>query len=76
MHDDLLSSILKAPMSFFDTTPTGRIISRFSKDLFSIDSELSEVLDFFLWCSLYVVVSLGTITFATPWFGVAIVPSK
>lgn len=76
MHDDLLSSILKAPMSFFDTTPTGRIISRFSKDLFSIDSELSEVLDFFLWCSLYVVVSLGTITFATPWFGVAIVPSE
>ena len=76
MHDDLLSSILKAPMSFFDTTPTGRIISRFSKDLFSIDSELSEVLDFFLWCSLYVVVSLGTITFATPWFGIAIVPSK
>jgi ATP-binding cassette subfamily C (CFTR/MRP) protein 1 len=49
MHDDLLASILKAPMSFFDTTPTGRIISRFSKDLFSIDSELSEVLDFFLW---------------------------
>lgn len=49
MHDDLLASILAAPMSFFDTTPTGRIISRFSKDLFSIDSELSEVFDFFLW---------------------------
>ena len=74
LHDELLQNVFRAPLFFFDTTPTGRIISRFSKDLFSIDSELSETFDFFLWGSLYVVISLGTITFATPWFGVAIVP--
>jgi len=74
LHDELLQSVFRAPLFFFDTTPTGRIISRFSKDLFSIDSELSETFDFFLWGSLYVVISLATITFATPWFGVAIVP--
>mmetsp|Transcript_842 Transcript_842/g.2339 ORF Transcript_842/g.2339 Transcript_842/m.2339 type:complete len:1469 (-) Transcript_842:87-4493(-) len=74
LHNNLLASVLKAPQSFFDTTPLGRIISRFSKDMHSIDQELSDYFDFFLSCSLFVVVSLGTITFATPWFGVAILP--
>lgn len=74
MHDDVLASVFNAPMSFFDTTPTGRILSRFSKDLYSIDLEISQNLDFFLYGSLTVVVSLGTICVVTPWFGVAILP--
>ena len=74
LHKSLLASVLKAPQSFFDTTPLGRILSRFSKDLYSIDLELSDYFDFFLWCTLSVVTSLGTIMFVTPWFGIAVVP--
>jgi ABC-type multidrug transport system fused ATPase/permease subunit len=48
LHKNLLRSILNAPMIFFDTTPSGRILSRFSKDLYSIDTELSDYFDFFL----------------------------
>lgn len=74
LHKNLLNSILRAPQSFFDTTPLGRIISRFSKDLYQIDLELVDYLDFFLFSTLNVLLALGTILFVTPWFGVAIVP--
>lgn len=36
MHGNTLKTILHAPMSFFDTTPLGRILSVFGKDM---DSE-------------------------------------
>ncbi|XP_035829636.1 multidrug resistance-associated protein 1-like, partial [Aplysia californica] len=37
-HNKLLVNILRSPMSFFDTTPNGRIINRFSKDIQSVDN--------------------------------------
>ena len=36
-HNKLLVNILRSPMSFFDTTATGKIITRFSKDIGSVD---------------------------------------
>jgi ATP-binding cassette subfamily C (CFTR/MRP) protein 1 len=74
MHIGLLKSILRAPMSFFDTTPTGRILSRFSKDMHTIDQELADYLDFVIFMFLSLLVTISTIVFATPWFGIALIP--
>lgn len=40
VHNKFLSHIFKVPMSFFDTTPIGRILSRFSKDIDILDVTL------------------------------------
>lgn len=40
LHHSMLHKILRAPVRFFDTTPIGRIVNRFSKDIQTIDGEL------------------------------------
>lgn len=40
LHQCLLHCILGAPQHFFDTTPKGRVIARFSNDLNTLDFRL------------------------------------
>lgn len=44
IHEKLLHSVIKAKMHFFHTNPSGRIINRFSKDLYDVDYYLALVL--------------------------------
>ncbi|KAH3662454.1 hypothetical protein OGAPHI_005706 [Ogataea philodendri] len=43
LHNDMASAVLASPMSFFETTPLGRVINRFSQDMAKIDSALPRV---------------------------------
>jgi len=44
MHTQMLYRVLRSPMSFFDTTPVGRVVNRFSKDIDVVDSTLPMTL--------------------------------
>lgn len=48
MHAQMLASVLRWPMATFDTTPTGRLVNRFSGDVFVVDVLLPEIFRFFL----------------------------
>lgn len=39
LHKFLLNGILGAPFEFFEKTPSGRILARFSKDIDVVDTE-------------------------------------
>lgn len=48
MHRAAAERVLRAPMSFFDTTPQGRVINRFSKDVDTMDNLISDSVRMFL----------------------------
>lgn len=35
-------AIFRSPMSFFETTPAGRILNRFSSDIYKVDEVLAR----------------------------------
>ncbi|CAN0485907.1 unnamed protein product, partial [Ectocarpus sp. 8 AP-2014] len=40
LHRRLLTHVLGKPSAFFDITPSGRVVNRFSRDAFSVDDPL------------------------------------
>jgi len=57
IHSRMLSHVLNCPTSFFDKTPSGRILNRFGEDQMAVDwtiSLISEVLFIVIWKSVNV----------------------
>ncbi|XP_052898369.1 multidrug resistance-associated protein 1 isoform X1 [Anopheles moucheti] len=75
LHKTLLRRILNAPLtSFFDITPVGRVLNRFSKDIDTTDSDLPATLRAWSACFFGVVATLVVICISTPVFAAVIIP--
>ncbi|XP_041776323.1 multidrug resistance-associated protein 1 isoform X4 [Anopheles merus] len=74
MHELLLRYVLHWPMSLFDTTPLGRVLNRFSKDVDTVDNTLPQLIRSFLAQFFAVVATLVVISISTPIFAAVIVP--
>ena len=61
-------------MEFYDLTPVGRIINRFSKDVDVIDILVPKSLDNWTRCVVRVLSTLFIISYSTPIFLAALVP--
>ncbi|KAK1568814.1 hypothetical protein Q3G72_029144 [Acer saccharum] len=70
LHDSMLNSILRAPMLFFHTNPTGRVINRFAKDLGDIDRNVANSMNAFMnqvWQLLSTFVLIGIVSTISLW---------
>lgn len=64
----LLHKVLRAKLRFFDTTPIGRIMNRFSKDIEATDQELTPYLHGATYTLIGCIATVMLITFITPQF--------
>ncbi|XP_067407154.1 multidrug resistance-associated protein 1 isoform X1 [Emydura macquarii macquarii] len=74
LHVDLLHSVLRSSMSFFERTPSGNLVNRFSKEIDTIDSMIPQIIKMFMGSTFNVIGACIIILLATPIAAVVIPP--
>uniref|UniRef100_A0A8C9TUW7 ATP-binding cassette, sub-family C (CFTR/MRP), member 9 n=1 Tax=Scleropages formosus TaxID=113540 RepID=A0A8C9TUW7_SCLFO len=74
LHHNLLNKIIHAPIRFFDITPLGQILNRFSADTNIIDQHIPPTLESLTRSTLLCLSAIGVIAYVTPVFLFALVP--
>ncbi|XP_069754521.1 ATP-binding cassette sub-family C member 8 isoform X2 [Narcine bancroftii] len=74
LHKSLLNKVILAPMRFFETTPLGNILNRFSADTNIIDQHIPATLECLSRSTLLCLSALAVISYVTPVFIIALVP--
>lgn len=67
LHHRLLHRVLMAPVTFFDCTPTGRVLNRFSSDVACVDDSLPFILNILLANAAGLLGLLAVLGSGLPW---------
>ncbi|XP_075974899.1 multidrug resistance-associated protein 1-like isoform X2 [Anticarsia gemmatalis] len=74
LHEVLLKNILRAPLQFFEVTPVGRIVSRFSTDVNAVDVIIPWQISSALNGIFEVLGTIFVVSYSTPMFLAVIFP--
>ena len=74
LHSQMIRSVLRAPLFFFESTPVGRLVQRFTRDLDQIDQQLPGSFGQFVASSLNIISAMAAIAVVTPSFSIIIAP--
>ncbi|KAL8782539.1 MAG: hypothetical protein Q9213_005304 [Squamulea squamosa] len=74
LHERMAFAIFRSPMSFFETTPTGRILNRFSSDIYRVDEVLARTFNMLFVNTARAIYTLVLIAASTPAFVALILP--
>ncbi|KAM7296729.1 ATP-binding cassette sub-family C member 10 [Ixodes scapularis] len=74
IHDLLLDKVLKAPLWFVESCPAGRVLNRFSTDVWSIDDTLPFVLNILLAQGAALAGTLVVTAYGLPWITLVLLP--
>ncbi|GAA5854514.1 hypothetical protein JCM9279_000825 [Rhodotorula babjevae] len=74
MHDSMFNAVVRSPMRFFETTPIGTILNRFSRDIYVIDEVLARTFGGFARTLAGVVGMIAVISSSAPAFLLILVP--
>ena len=74
MHGGVISSLMRAPLSFYHTTPQGRIMNRCSSDMETIDEQAAPMMGNFLNQIAVIFGSLLSVVIISPWFTLILPP--
>ncbi len=72
---DLLSGVMSAPMRFFDTSPLGRVLNRFTSDTSSVDNSMPSAVGQFLTSVIGVFISLLPVVVSQPFTALLLAPT-
>ncbi|MCJ8739023.1 hypothetical protein PDJAM_G00042390 [Pangasius djambal] len=74
LHETMLYNVLRSPMSFFERTPSGNLVNRFSKETDTIDSVIPSIIKMFMGSMFNVLGACTVILIATPLVAIIIPP--
>ncbi|OUC42449.1 putative ABC transporter, ATP-binding protein [Trichinella nativa] len=74
LHNTMFKRLMHGTMRWFDITPVGRVINRFSKDIDETDTKIPFTLDTMLQNLCFIFAYLIIIAWVFPWFLIAAVP--
>ena len=74
LHERMAFAIFRSPMSFFDTTPAGRILNRFTSDIYRVDEVIARTFNMLFVNTARALFTMGVISASTPAFLTLIIP--